>query len=257
MNFLNIPGRPLGEAGFEAIALAGKTGFICRQTWNLFFAKGTFRWRHKQLHSLIKNGYLKPHANQEVKNIYVLGQRGKDLLKSKNLGFVMPPMLHTVTHDRVLMQSLFRLASRGFVANWNTEAELKKENFGDWGIRVKNNKIKYPDATAEISVAGKVRLVAFEYEKERKSFSRYRDILFSYAQQSTYSMILYICETEAIKMALVKTMAKIRSTNLESRIGFVDADSWKSNPESAPISLRGGVIKLIDICKVDHNKFAV
>ncbi|HLE12138.1 MAG: hypothetical protein A2504_17830 [Bdellovibrionales bacterium RIFOXYD12_FULL_39_22] len=250
-------GRPLNDSPFEAIALVGKTGFICRQTWNLFFAQGNLRWRRRQLYNLVENHFLRPHANQEVKNLYVLGPKGKELLKSKNISFVIPPMLHTVTHDRVLMQSLLRLSINGFVTNWKTEAELKKESLGDWGLRVKNNKIKYPDATAEISVADKVRLVAFEYERERKSFARYREILFSYAQQSTYSMILYICETEAIKTALVKIMKQIQSTNLESRICFVDADAWKSNPESAPIAIRNGVVRLIDICKAGPCKVAI
>ncbi len=256
MNFLNIPGRPLGDAAIEAIFLVGKTGFICRQTWNKFFAKGCKRWWREQLSLLVKSNYLMVHQNAAGKDIFVLGMKGQQLLEQNGRGFVLPPMIDTISHDRVIMQSLLRLSQLGFVSKWQSEAELKKDNISGLGLRVKNNAIKFPDATAIISMAGSDRQVAFEFERVRKSFSRYGEILFAYAQLQSFSLILYICETDGIKAAIKKTLNEMKRPNLENRIGFVDGAAWKENPESAPITLRNGVVKLVDLCKNNSQKLA-
>lgn len=249
------PGRPLGASPLKAIRLVGKTGFLCRKTWNLFFATGNPRWKRRQLHYLIEHNFLKPHRNSEARDIFVLGSRGFDFLSKEGLQPVIPPLLSNVAHDCVIMESLFRLSEEGIMCHWQTEAELKKSNLVELQIKIKNNKNKFPDATALINIAEKQRLIAFEYERERKSFSRYREIMYSYANLVRFSMVLYICETNAIRTAIQNTMTQMGSTSLASRVGFVEAHKWKECPSSAPITIRGKIIRLKDVCQMNSEKF--
>lgn len=249
------PGRPLGASPLEAIRLVGKTGFLCRETWCLFFATGNPRWKRRQLHYLIEHNFLKPHRNSEARGIFVLGSKGFEFLSKEGMQPVSPPLLSNVAHDRVIMESLFRLSQDEIVRHWQTEAELKKSNPLDLQLKVKNNKNKFPDATALINIAEKQRLIAFEYERERKSFSRYREIMYSYANLLRFSMVLYVCETNAIRKAIQNTMIQLGSANLSSRVGFVEAHTWKENPSTAAITIRGKIIRLADVGQKNPEKF--
>ena len=64
-----------------------------------------------------------------------------------------------------------------------------------------------------------------------------------------FSMILYICETDSIRRAIEKTLNHLALSALSSRMGFVDAEIWKTKAEEAPITVRERVLKLNEICQ--------
>jgi len=98
--------------------------------------------------------------------------------------------------------------------------------------------------------------VALEYERERKSFSRYKNILWQYSGLTNVSMVLFAYQKKNIKSTIEAAMKYLGQTALSDRLAFVDAEDWKQSPAHAPITLKTGVIKLAVACRRFEEKKA-
>lgn len=240
--------QPIPINVIQALLFTGKIGFLSRDLWSTFFGEGSERWQYQQLAYLIERGYLRPHSNPEARSTFVLGKKGIEFVQLQRGSLVTPPPVTYLTHDGVVTKSMRHLQELSLLKKWSCEKEMKRDGVKDFLVSERDGDLKYPDAVFEIHAYGKSRTVAFEYERQRKSFSRYKGILWQYSGLTNLSMVIFAYEKAAIKTTIEAAMKYLGGTTLTDRLAFVDAEEWKRTPENADIFLRSGKIKLADIC---------
>lgn len=241
-------GQPIPEHVIRALLFTGKVGFLSFDIWKQCFAVGSDRWRHMQIDYLTKEGYFKNHRNPVARGTYVLGHRGEEIVNELRGAIVTAPPVGHLTHDGVVAKSMQTLDAQNLLYSWVGERQLKRDGVKEYLISTKEDMLKYPDIVFKIQAFGKQRVVAFEYERERKAMSRYRSILWQYASLTNVSMVLFVCEKQNIKTTIEAAMKYLGQTALTERLAFADAGDWKNDPAMAPIQLGSSVIKLAKIC---------
>jgi len=140
-----------------------------------------------------------------------------------------------IAHDEVVARSLFRLEKNGIVSEWSPECELKRTKALQFDLGISAKEQKYPDAIFIMELAGRMGTFAVEYERTLKAASRYKDILWLYSKTSNIDVVIYICKDKLIENTIKGRLNFIRNLALYKKIGFVDANEWQKNPESAVI----------------------
>lgn len=219
----------------DALAFAGKVGFISRKIWGDFFAQGNLRWQQRQLKKLIETNFLQVHATPAASDIYVLTPKAKLYLDKENLGYSQPPFVSQVCHDEFVARSLLRLERSSIVAEWSPESELKRIRAMQFDLGESAREQKYPDAIFKIYSSGRVGTFAFEYERTLKASKRYRDILWAYAKATQIDVVVFVCKDKIIENTIRARMNFLRNVALYKKVGFVDANEWIKNPEDAVI----------------------
>jgi hypothetical protein len=242
-------GRKIPPNVIGALAFAGKVGFLNREIWETFFGVGTPRWKEIQLHSLVNAGYLKRHRDKLAKGFYVTTARTDELLTKLKLPRVSPVPTTYLSHDELVATSMLKLLRENFIRGYLVEKELKTYGLKDYLLSEVDHKLNYPDAITNIVAFNEDQTVAIEYEKERKSLSRYKSTLYQYAKLPDVSMVLFVCQNPGIVSAINSAMKHLGQTELTDRLAFVDADEWLRSPADARIYLDSGPIKLRETCK--------
>ena len=248
VTFRYVKGQQIPEHVIRALIFTGRTGFLSFDVWENCFAVGTDRWKRMQFDYLKQEGYFANHRNPLARDTLVLGPRGKEIVD--NVGgtvLTSPPVGHLI-HDGVVAKSIQMLDAQNLLHSWVVERQLKRDGVKEYLISTKEDNYKYPDAIFKIHAFEKLRVVAFEYERERKAMSRYRAILWQYANLTNVSMVLFVCEKPNIKTTIEAAMKYLGQTALTDRLAFADAVDWKRNPLTASIQLGGSMIELGKIC---------
>jgi hypothetical protein len=240
----------------RALMLTGKVGFLSRDMWNSFFGEGSDRWHRLQIAQLVDRGYLQLHTNSEAGSTFVLTRKGIAFVEEQRGSVVTPPSVTYLNHDRVVAKGLMELQERNLLKSWVCEREMKRDGVKDYLVSNRDGELKYPDAVFEINAFGKLRTVAFEYERVRKSFSRYKAILWQYSGLTNVSMVVFAYQNKNIKTTIEAAMKHLGQTSLSDRLAFVDAEEWKRSPEHAEIQLKTGSIKLAIACDPFEGKIA-
>jgi hypothetical protein len=249
-------GRLIPSNVVHALLLTGKVGFLSRDLWHSFFSTGTDRWQMQQIANLVERGYLRKHSNPEARSTFVLTRKGIEEIESVKGSVVTPPPVTYLTHDGVVAKGIVELERQKLLKQWVCEREMKRDGVKEYLVSNRDNELKYPDAIFEIHAFGKLRTVALEYERERKSLSRYKNILWQYSGLTNIAMVLYVFEKASIKTTIEAAMKHLGQTALTDRLAFVDAEEWKRAPEKANISLKTGGINLATACKRFEEKMA-
>ena len=240
----------------RALLLTGKVGFLSRDMWATFFGEGSDRWQRQQIADLVDRGYLTLHTNSQAGSTFVLTRKGIAFVEAQDSSVVTPPSVTYLNHDRVVARGLMELQDHKLVKNWVCEREMKRDGVKDYLVSNRDGELKYPDAVFEINAFGENRTVAFEYERVRKSFSRYKSILWQYSGLTNVSMVLFAYQKKNIKTTIEAAMKHLGHTSLIDRLAFVDAEEWKRCPEHAEIILNTGTIKLAVACNRFEEKLA-
>jgi hypothetical protein len=256
VTFRYVKGQHIPEHVIRALVFTGKVGFLTFDTWANCFAVGTDRWKRMQFDYLRKEGYFAYHRYALAYDILVLGPRGKEIVDDVGGTILTSPPVGHLIHDGVVAKSLQRLDAQKLLHTWVVERQLKRDGVKEYLISTKEDNYKYPDAVFKIHAFEKLRVVAFEYERERKAMSRYRAILWQYASLTNVSMVLFVCEKPNIKTTIESAMTYLGQTALTDRLAFADAADWKRDPLTAPIHLGGSVIELGKICVPNMDKLA-
>ncbi len=249
MNSYRYPnGREIPANVVLAIRFTGKVGFLSGALWHDFFGIGTTRWKDQQLQFLSESQYFKRHRTATGKSYWVLGDRGIELLKENKDTRVTPVSATHLRHDEVVARAMLTLLKENLLRAFHVEREMKTYGVKQFLLSNKDHDQKYPDAVFKMTAFGGTRIVAVEYERERKSSSRYKNILFQYANLTQLSMVLFIVENSGIRKAIEGAMKHLGQTVLMDKLAFVDAEDWKKSPLTAPIHLKSGAVKLGEIC---------
>ena len=114
--------------------------------------------------------------------------------------------------------------------------------------------MKIPDAVFEIRIGSALRKIALEYERQRKSPERYRDILWLYAGQEDLFLVIFVCETDAILRSIKRQLKRIGYQVMSNRVALVRANEWSRDPIRAPLNIGSEVFFLDEICKKYPNE---
>ena len=248
MTYLYSKNQPIPTNVLEAIKFTGKAGFLSKEIWHQYFGVGAYRWQEKQLKFLEDRGYLKRPKNEFTERIFSLTDKSVTLLASMKQPCVSPVPVKYLPHDSVVAKAMLSLQKKRLVSNFHFERELKTYGIKDFLLSNKDHDQKYPDAIFKMTAYGELRTAAIEYEREQKSSSRYKNILWQYTQLTNLSVVLYICENTAIQKAVERAMKHLGQTELVDRMGYVEADEWRNDPASASIKLKSRTVKLKEIC---------
>ncbi|MBS1963075.1 MAG: hypothetical protein JST04_12745 [Bdellovibrionales bacterium] len=249
MTILRYPsGQPISTNVIQALRFVGKVGFLSRESWHEFFGIGSRRWQEQQLQYAVEKRLFRKHRNPVARRFFVVGEEGAEFLKGLKAACVSPVPVMYLTHDHIVAQSMMRLNRAGLVRSFHVERELKTYGMKDFKLGEQDRDPKYPDAVFRINAFGGMRTVAVEYERERKSSSRYRNIVFQYAGLTHLSMILYIVENDGIRSAVESALKHLGTTALHDKMAFVSAEDWQKSPLTAAIKLKSGDVKLGEIC---------
>lgn len=206
------------------IKFAARSGFLTRDLWEEFFAKGKDRWRRQQWDLLKTRGYFLKHSSAYSRETLVINPYNKTV-QAHTGGFrEKPPYLAEIYHDEVVIRGSMRLAKGGRITRFVLEKQLRRENTERFDVKSWR---KYPDAILHLK-SGK--MVAIEVELRQKSSTRYREIFKSYQTVKAVSEIIYVCESWEIERA-VRAVAEKFVRQLPP-IRFLTVEKWLTSPES-------------------------
>jgi len=167
-------GHAISQNILDALIFTGKIGIMSFKIWETHFAMGNYRWRKKQFAKLVEQKFFEKHRNHYAQRIFILGEQGKFILNKMNQTIVLPPYVGLMEHDLFIGTSMILLEKAGLTNSWLSDRELRKQQDLLSPFQRRESDKKYPDAAFKILINGSLRTVALEYEKERKSISRYR-----------------------------------------------------------------------------------
>lgn len=248
MKFKN--GRKVSPSVYQAVRYVTKVGVITRKTWNECFGKGTDRWKRKQLRKLIQTKVLTKYPYDEVKDTFVLGKYGLEMiegLKWKKVHLVQPRF---IKHDETVAKGLLKIERQSLCQRWITESELKSQKSSTFRLHGMEGGAKYPDAVFKLEGKSSSMIMALEYEKTSKSGWRYNKAIRAYSNTGEFNLILFIIESSAIENLIKRSMRFIGDIRLNSKIGFISVEEWKENPLTATIR---GISKGNSIVEIAHN----
>jgi hypothetical protein len=240
----------------DALQFTGKVGMIDGITWDDYFARGNERWRYRQFAKLLHHNIFIPHKNRHANDVYVAGQAGLKWLCDNQQVAVAPPPVGLIDHDLFVGKFLYSLKKSNMITSWAVDRELRKYNFGQKFFTQNSMDKKYPDAVMNLLVDQNENSIAIEYEKERKSYARYRSILLNYAQASNYFMILYILRDWKLKLVIEKCMKDLGLYELYDRLAFVKESDWARKLAYAKIYLKDNSFYLNDFVQKRTNQAA-
>jgi len=213
------------KADFSAvIKFAARSGFLTKDVFEEFFAKGKDRWRRKQWDLLKTRGYFLKHSSAYSRETLVLNPHSKTV-QAQTGGFrEKPPYLAEIYHDEVVIRGSMRLAKGERITRFVLEKQLRRENTERFDVKTWR---KFPDAILHLK-SGK--MVAIEVELRQKSKARYREIFKAYQTVKAVSEIIYVCESWEIERA-VRSVAEKFGRQLPP-VRFVSVNKWLETPES-------------------------
>ena len=114
---------------------------------------------------------------------------------------------------------------------------MKTQKLANFRLDVQEGGFKYPDAVFKFQGNLTAPIVAVEYERTAKTNWRYNKAIRAYSEAYDFSFIFFVVENDAIEKTIQRAMKYIGDGRLNSRIGFITIEDWKTNPASA--ELRG------------------
>jgi hypothetical protein len=228
-------GREVSPRVFQAVRYITKVGVMTRETWTELFGDKTLNWKQKQIRILIKAKILKPHPFELVRDTYVLGSYGHEMIqdmKWKSVYHVEPKF---IKHDETVARGVWKLEQGSLCSKWLTERELRRQNSKHFKLDTKEGGPKYPDAV--LMLQGKLGspVVALEYEKTAKNNWRYNKAIKAYSDSGEFSFVLFVVESDGIENCIKRSMKFIGDAYLNSKIGFISVEDWLENPKLAEI----------------------
>lgn len=213
-----VSGKQMPKNVAEGLKVTGQAGFITKKIWREFFGSGDFHASRKQIQRLQHRGYLIPHPNPIAPGVLVLSERAKDFF-SANFGEHSPiPTAGQLIHDSFVLWSVLSLSRERLINQFQFECEIRKGSQDTNFSRSRCRNVKIPDAVFEIRIGSALRKIAIEFERQRKSPERYRDILWLYAGQEDFFIVIFVCETDAILQSVKRELKRIGYQALSNRV---------------------------------------
>jgi len=235
------------------IAFAAKSGFLSRQLWLDFFAKGAKSWKNKVWRSFTERGYFRLHPSSRAGDVLVPNRKNEMVRRMVGEAVASPPYISQLDHDETCSRIALTLERQGVIQSYMTEAEQKRHFFG-WNRSFRDAAaVKFPDLLLELSGPKGKKLVAIEVELSKKSPKRYCAIFRAYSRKPGHDLLVYLARSETIFDALSRAMKEVRFPTWEHAVGFSLVDDWLNDPGCAAINLSEGKTSLAQIVGVETD----
>ncbi len=226
------------------IRLAVRCGFLSKELWNEFFAKGKPRWRRHVWSRFVSTGLFKPHYSKRATDVIV--PNFEHLLVKRISGgeVTHAPNTAQIDHDEIVVKSFLVLEKQQTIISAKFEAELKREDLRSLRHYNPFEKTKYPDLVIEVQGQSHPKKIAIELELSRKEPKRYRQMMNTYMTSKQFSSIIFIAELETIRTSIKSAMRETFYPHWERPIGFVDLKEWIKDPSEAVIFVNDKITSL-------------
>ena len=126
-------------------------------------------------------------------------------------------VMDQLEHDLSLIDCREKLITTGSIQNWIPAHRLRTKNFNEFQKRDRR-KVIVPDAIFELKAGNKLIKVAFEFEKTRKSKSRYVTTFERYHLSMPVDLVLYVTASDELKSLILditkQTLQKLHRQNI-------------------------------------------
>jgi hypothetical protein len=242
-------GKRMPQNVVEGLKVTGKAGFISKRLWRKFFGSGNFHASRKQIQRLKLKGHLISHPNPIAHGFLVLSDVGKEFYTAYFGDLSSVPPAGQLIHDEFVLWSVLSMWRDSLITQFQLECEFRDGSQDTHDFLSKSLNHKIPDAIFQFRIGNALRKVAFEYERQRKSPERYRDILWLYAGQEDFSLVIFVCETDAILDSIERQLKRIGDQDLLNRVALVRSKEWSKGPLRAPLHVANKVYLLDELCQ--------
>lgn len=206
----------------EELAFACRVGFLTRNIWREFFAKGCQRWQNKLWARLRTDGFFRPHP--AMPELYLPNPKNRTI--DPGVPFVAgPPSLNQIRHDELVARTCLLIERQVPHLQVKTEAYLKKEvPLRNKGLRTVDSE-KHPD----LVIRNSGEETAIEIELTQKSRAKYRTILRSY-RRTGFKKVIYIIRSASTMHAIDAAASEISFPRDQIQLGFGSMGDWRINP---------------------------
>ncbi len=219
------------------IHLAVRCGFLSKELWNEFFAKGKPRWRRHVWTRFVSSGLFKTHYSKRATDV-IIPNFDHPLVKRISGGEIThAPNTAQIDHDEIVVRSFLVLERDQIIFSAKFEAELKREDLRSLRRYNSSDKTKYPDLVIEVQGESEPKKIAIELELSRKEPKRYRQMMNTYMTSKQFSSVIFITELETIRTSIKKAIRDTFYPYWERPVGFVDLKEWIKDPSAAAISV--------------------
>lgn len=226
------------------IHFAAKTGFLSKALWREFFTSRSESRNSRVWSGFVRDGYFKPHDSKMLPGVLVLAPGAIMELQKRGIPTVNKPHLGQFDHDEKTARILLKLQRADILADFTTEAELKRK-FMVWLKTSRDGKdAKFPDLTLMMKHPCKFERVALEIEQSKKSPDRYRKMMTSYSSAKDVDAVIFISDQQTIFGRISRAMKEVHYPSWERPVGFGEMEAWLSDPLNAPIFLSRGASSL-------------
>ncbi len=228
-------GKAIPQLVINSLRYVTKVGVMSRKTWYDVFAKGSSRWKRKQLQLLIEAKVYKRHPAEPIGGAVVIDEYGIKLIQQMSWQHVHSIPTRLIEHDETVGLGLLKIERDKASQKWMTEQELKMQKANSFKLSIRRGEVKYPDAVIKLAGQHTSPIVALEYEKTAKSNWRYNKLIEAYRKSVEINLIVFVVENLAIESCIKRAMSFIGDVQLNSKIGFMSVADWKSNPATSKI----------------------
>jgi hypothetical protein len=237
------------------IQFAAKSGFLTKDLWNEFFARGSLSWRYKVWNSFTEQKIFFPHYAKFASSTLILNRKHRLVQNIVGEELVSAPFVSQLDHDEQLARIVLGILKDGVATNYRLEPELKRLATGFSRHYESSQKDKYPDALLQLANEKKTR-VAIELELTKKDPKRYRQIMDAYSSYKRADTVVFIVRTDRISQAIKQAMRDSYYPDWERPIGFGRLDDWRQTPALAQISFKDEVKSLSEMANLNTQKVA-
>ena len=235
------------------IKFAAKSGFLTRDLWNEFFARGSQSWRYKLWDSLTEQKIFFPHYAKFASGAIILNKKHKLVQQVVGEELVTAPFVSQLNHDECLARIVLRLLKDGIATNYRLEPELRRLSSGLKCHYGSEQKEKLPDALIQLANDKKTR-IAIELELTKKDPKRYRHIMDAYSSFQKADKVVFVVREDRTSQTIKQAIRDSYYPEWEKPIGFGRLEDWLSSPALAKISFKDEVTSLTDLTKISVLK---
>lgn len=233
----------LHPSTIQAIEVAARFGFINDKLFWDFICSTKRAMAFRQWRKIKDSPYFAPIESSVGLNNYLkLTRAGRTNALGSSLVPMRVPFLQQIAHDELLVRFALANEKAGHINTALPESYLKASPY-DFLNAFNGLQKKIPDLYCSLNVGDKKIRVAMEYERTRKTQSRYRSILMSYAAFKDAELVLFIVNDEAIEKTIRGTAAKIGYPVKNKPLAFAYANDVEKRPSEFPLRLQNRTIE--------------
>lgn len=212
----------------KAIEIASRFGFISKDIYWNHISQAQQTMTYRLWNRLTEEGLFIPLDSTLKGQFLKLSQLGRSIALKQRLMPVSPPILQQLSHDELILKLALALENKDLIQKSMPEVYYKSSSLF-FSKSFSGPQRKIPDLYFSLNLPYKKIRVAAEYERTRKTESRYRSILMNYASFKEVDLVLFIVNDVLIEKTLRQVAKKVHYPIQNRPLAFALATDVESN----------------------------